>query len=322
MTKTNFKPGPNRVTFTSDNLTLSADLYLPKTYREGDRLPTIVITRPATGTKEQVAGLYAQRFSEQGFIALAFDPKGFGQSEGKPQVEDPFSIVSDTRNAVTYLSSLPQVDTDNIFSAGICMGAGYATAATAQDSRLRGTIALSPYLTAHIDYPAAYGGRAVVRVMMGILGPIAALLGKVGLNLYLPVVPLQAWMKLMPTLPVQLGMLQYYGPGKPGHTPRWRNKINVVGAEKMTLGAYSPFHYTGEHGGKPMFMAHADRAYSPDMQRRFFDATDARDKELLVVEDATHFDLYYKPQHVTEIVERASAFVRRHLSEQVAARAA
>ena len=102
-------------------------------------------------------------------VTIAFDPKGYGESEGKPQVEDPFSIISDTKNTVTFIESLSQVDKDNIFNAGICMGAGYATATATQDNRIKGTAAISPYLTGHIDYPKAYGGKIVVRIMMTLL---------------------------------------------------------------------------------------------------------------------------------------------------------
>jgi len=158
MEKQKPKPGENKVTYLSDGKKLSALLYIPEDYKEGEKRPAIVITRPASGVKEQTAGLYAQKLSDKGFVTLAFDPKGYGESEGKPQVEDPFSVISDTKNAVTYIQSLPQVDANKTFNAGICMGAGYATAAGAEDDRIKVTAAISPYLTSHIDYPKAYRG--------------------------------------------------------------------------------------------------------------------------------------------------------------------
>ncbi|MFX0181452.1 MAG: hypothetical protein ACFE95_00110 [Candidatus Hodarchaeota archaeon] len=56
---------------------------------------------------------------------ITFDPKGYGESEGRPQDELPSSIISDTKNTVKYARSLPQVDPDKIFQMGIYMGSVY-----------------------------------------------------------------------------------------------------------------------------------------------------------------------------------------------------
>jgi hypothetical protein len=313
MSKQNLKPGENKVTYVSDGTRLSALVYVPKDYQEGQRRPAIVVTRPASGVKEQTAGLYAQRLSEEGFVTLAFDPKGYGESEGKPLVEDPFSVISDTRNAVTYLEALPQVDAERIFNAGICMGAGYATAASAEDDRIKGTAAISPYLTGHIDYPKAYGGEAIVRVMMAVVRPLTAALDKLGLNLYIPGVPIRSWMKVLPTLPVQHGMMQYYAPGTPGDVPNWKNRLNLHGAENIMLGIYNPFDFPSRFEDKPFFMAYADGGYSTELLQKFYDDVPVDDKDLLVCADATHFDLYYKPEHVDPIVDRVAGMFKRYM---------
>lgn len=207
MKKQDLNPGKNKVFFQSDGKKLAALLFVPSDYKEGEKRPAIVITRPASGVKEQTAGLYAQKFSEKDFMTTAFDPKGYSESQGKPQVEDPFSIISDTKNAVTFIESLPHVDKDTIFNAGICMGAGYATAVSTQDERIKGTAAISPYLTTHIDYPKAYGEKFIVRIMMVFFKFFSSLLDLVGLNAYLPLIPIKSWMRLIPTIPVQHGMM-------------------------------------------------------------------------------------------------------------------
>jgi hypothetical protein len=304
----NLKTGENKVTYLSDGKIISALVYVPNDYKEGEKRPVIVITRPASGVKEQTAGLYAKKLSEKGFVTLAFDPKGYGESEGRSQVEDPFSIISDTKNAVTYIKSLPQVDTENIFNAGICMGAGYATAISSEDERIKGTAAISPYLTGHIDYPRAYGGKTVVRIMFGLIKPFSIL----GLNIYFPAIPLKWWMKLMPTLPVQRGMMQYYPPGAPGDVPNWKNKVNAYKAENFIF-KYSPFNYTSKYKNKPFFMAYADGGYSTELLQKFYDEIFVDDKDLLVCKNATHFDLYYKPEYVDPIVERVTNIFNKHI---------
>ena len=133
---TNFMPGENTVYFDSDGRNLEGLLYIPDDYAEGEKRPAMVVTRPASGVKEQTAGLYAKKFAEQGFVTLAFDPKGYGGSEGIPQMKDPFSIISDNKNAYAFLQSLPQVDGDKLIAAGVCMGAGHAVGASADDDRI------------------------------------------------------------------------------------------------------------------------------------------------------------------------------------------
>ena len=309
MENNNLKPGENKVFFDSGGKKLAGLLYLPPDYQEGQKHPGIVVTRPASGVKEQTAGLYAQKFAEKGFVTLAFDPKGYGNSEGRPQVEDPFSIISDTKNAVTYVESLSVVDAYNIFNAGICMGAGYATYAASEDDRIKGTAAISPYLTGHIDYPKAYGGETVVKIMFGLLRPLTNL----GVNIYFPAIPLSWWMRLMPTLPVQHGMMQYYAPGTPGDVPNWKNKINAHKADNFIF-KYNPFDATKKYNKKFYFMAYADGGYSTDLIQKYYDEVEVEDKELFIGQDATHFDLYYKPEYIDPIVEKIASLFGKYLT--------
>ena len=306
----NFTVGENTVYFESDGKKLEGLLYIPSDYKEGQKRAAMVVTRPASGVKEQTAGLYAKKFSEKGYITLAFDPKGFGGSEGIPQVEDPISIISDNKNAFSFLQSLPQVDENKIVSAGVCMGAGHATAASSDDPRVKATIAISPYLTSQIDYPKAFGGKTVVKILMGISNPIINFFKMLGIYFYIPVVPLKKWMKLIPATETQTGMKQYYGfDNKPGTVPSWKNKGNFYHASAIMTGKYSPFNYIKQFTNKPFFMAYADGGYSTDQIQKFYDDIPADKKDLLVCSNSTHFDLYYKPEFVTPIINKATKFL-------------
>jgi hypothetical protein len=54
------KPGRNTVEYLSNGSKISAHLYIPEDYVEGEKRAVIVITPPNTGVKEQTAGLYAE----------------------------------------------------------------------------------------------------------------------------------------------------------------------------------------------------------------------------------------------------------------------
>lgn len=304
-----------KVTFDSDGKTLAAILYTPDDIDLGQKKPAMAFARPASGVKEQTAGLYARKFASKGYITLAFDPKGFGESEGIPQMEDPFSIISDNKNAYTFLESLPQVDADKLISAGICMGAGHATAASSDDSRIKATVNISPYLTSHIDYPNAFGGKAVVRVLMALSNPLINLFKNLGIYFYIPVVPFKKWMELIPATETQVGMKQYYGgEGQPGNAANWKNKVNFYRASNIMEGIYNPFDFIKGYINKPFYMAYADGGYSVDKLQEFYDSIPADKKELLISKNANHFDLYYKPEFVDAIVDSADKFLRENLT--------
>ena len=73
-----FKPGINRVTFQNQGETLIGNLYLPATYKAGERLPAIVVTGAWTTVKEQMPAMYAQRLADRGFATFAFDFRYWG----------------------------------------------------------------------------------------------------------------------------------------------------------------------------------------------------------------------------------------------------
>lgn len=296
------KPGENKVFYDSDGKKLASLLFLPQSYKKGEKYPAVVVTRPASGVKEQTAGLYAKKMSEKGFIGLAFDPKGYGESEGRPQVENPFSVISDTKNSVTFLQSLEAVDADKIFNIGICYAAGYATSASAEDDRIKGTATISPAIANHIEYPKAFGGRLPLRIIFNLVKPIVFILGIFGINLYFPLAPIKWWQKPLAGMPIQVGALEYYGKGKPGDTPNWKNKINLYQAEKAGLD-YNTFDWVPKFKNKPFFMAYGDKGQRPDLIQKFYDGIKVKDKDLMVFENTTHFALYYKSEHVDKIVE-------------------
>ena len=65
------------------------------------------------GVKEQVAGLYAQRLAEQGYITVAADAAYQGASTGEPcQTDKPAHRINDVHATVDFLESYPGVDTD------------------------------------------------------------------------------------------------------------------------------------------------------------------------------------------------------------------
>jgi len=59
------------VKYTLRGLEISANVYTPPNYDPNRSYPAVVVAHPNGGVKEQVAGLYAQRLAELGYITIA-----------------------------------------------------------------------------------------------------------------------------------------------------------------------------------------------------------------------------------------------------------
>lgn len=123
---------------------LTGDLYTPKNINS--KLPAIAVSGPFGAVKEQASGLYAQTLAERGFITLAFDPSYTGESKGEPRhVASPDINTEDFSAAVDFLSNYPDVDPDKIGILGICGFGGMGLNAAAMDTRIKATVTSTMY---------------------------------------------------------------------------------------------------------------------------------------------------------------------------------
>lgn len=130
---------PNRY-----GITLAADMYIPK--NAAGRLPAIAVCGPFGAVKEQASGLYAQTMAERGFLTLAFDPSFTGESGGEPRfMASPDINTDDFMAAVDFLSTRENVDPEKIGIIGICGWGGLAINAAALDTRIKATAAMTMY---------------------------------------------------------------------------------------------------------------------------------------------------------------------------------
>ena len=135
----------SKVTFVNRyGITLAADMYVPKN-AEG-KLPAIAVCGPFGAVKEQCSGLYAQTMAERGFLTIAFDPSFTGESGGTPRyMASPDINTEDFQAAVDFLSCCDRVDPERIGIIGICGWGGMALNAAAIDTRIKATVASTMY---------------------------------------------------------------------------------------------------------------------------------------------------------------------------------
>ena len=106
---------------------VAANVYTPANFDPSKKYPAIVVAHPSGGVKEQVAGLYAQKLAEQGYLTIAFDAAYQGASGGAPRYTDkPQNRIEDIRAAADFISQYKGADASELGLLGICGGGGYA----------------------------------------------------------------------------------------------------------------------------------------------------------------------------------------------------
>ena len=126
-------------------ITLVGDLYTPKE-KSKEKMSAIAVSGPFGAVKEQASGLYAQTLAERGYVTLAFDPSYTGESGGEPRdVASPDINTEDFSAAVDYLSNLDYVNPDKIGIIGICGFGGFGLNAAAIDTRIKATVPVTMY---------------------------------------------------------------------------------------------------------------------------------------------------------------------------------
>lgn len=297
-------PGVNDVEYLSNGSRISADIYIPTDFVVGEQRPIVIITPPNTGVKEQTAGLYASRLVEEGYITLAFDPRGFGESGGHHVLFDLERQIEDVRSTVDFVTTLDMVDQDNIFNMGICVGSAISTYETAYDERIKAQIMVSPvFLTPEenimplpmdVGYAMAGAGKLFYYIT--------------GNDMELgPLVVDNPDNDNEPETNLGSGMDDYYLEGKPGYAPTWENHFSMI-SMKPVMEWYDFFVAAEEYKDIPVYMVYGTEAFSRHGASKFFDMVEG-DKERLILEGAGHFDIYWMPEYVDPAVEGVTAFI-------------
>ena len=125
-------------------ITLAADIYIPVSAK--GKLPAIAVCGSFGAVKEQASGLYAQTMAKRGFLTIAFDPSFTGESGGEPRYMASTDInTEDFQAAVDFLSLHDRVDPERIGIIGICGWGGMALNTAALDTRIKATVTSTMY---------------------------------------------------------------------------------------------------------------------------------------------------------------------------------
>lgn len=133
-----------KIAFYSEGHRLDGLLYSPANLAPGEKRPGVVLCVGYTYLKTMVAPDLAKALNQAGYVALLFDYRGFGDSEGPRWRLMPQEQVNDVRAALTFLGDQAQVNPQQLAVVGISLGGAHAITVGALDSRVSAVVAIEP----------------------------------------------------------------------------------------------------------------------------------------------------------------------------------
>lgn len=304
------------VKYRLNGLEIVANVYTPANYDASKKYPAVVVAHPNGGVKEQVAGLYAQRLAEQGYVAIAADAAYQGGSAGAPRYTDkPAHRVEDIHGMADFISRFAGVDASRLGLLGICGGGGYALKAAQTDKRFQAVATLSMFNSGQVrrnGYMDSQLDTVQARLQQASDARAKEAAGEV---VYANDVKLTD--EQIAKLPFELYRqgLVYYGkthahPNSEGHFTM-SSLLDLMGFDATNQ---------IELIDKPLLMIAGSKADSLYMtEQAFAKATGTKDKALAKIEGATHIETYWVPAYVDAAMVQLTAFYGRTIKSDSSA---
>lgn len=189
------------VTVWSDGTRMAGDLYLPKNAKAQEKLPAVVLCAGTGGVKEHTGGRLGPILAQHGYIALAFDYRGWGQSDSqlmavdpqpKPDASKEITIkvktlrgqmnyadqTADIRAAISYLAGDPLVDPARIGIWGTSYAGGLVTWVAGNDPRVKCMVAQVPGMGATRPAATQHAYALAAKQARGEVEPVPIETGK------------------------------------------------------------------------------------------------------------------------------------------------
>ena len=299
------------VTYRLNGLDIVANVYTPAHFDAKRKYPAVVVAHPNGGVKEQVAGLYAQRLAEQGYITIVADAAYQGGSGGMPRhVDKPANRVEDIHGMADFISGFQGVDPARLGLLGICGGGGYALAAAESDKRFKAVATLSMFNSGRVRRNG-YADSQLDTIQSRLQQASAARAQEAAGGDVLYSGDANLTDEQIASLPFDLYRQGYEYYGKTHAHPNSTFKYTTSSLlDLMRWDATDNIELIAQ----PLLMMAGSRADSLYMSKEAFTkAVNAKDKELFLIEGATHIETYWKPQYVSLAVNKLKDFFGRTL---------
>lgn len=275
-------------------LEVVGELYCQKDMNMAEKHPALIVGAPYGGVKEQGPCIYGSELAQRGFVALTFDQSFMGESGGFPRnISSPDIFVENFSAAVDYLGLQPFVDRERIGAIGICGSGGFALSAAQMDTRIKAVATMSMY---DMNAASRLGvDKAAIQAAKEQLARQRWADAENGYPEYVPFFPEQPIDQVPQELEEPNAEWFRFYALKRGHHPNARGGFTTT--SNLAMMNFPLLSYIDEISPRPILFVVGDRAHS-----RFFSenayAAAAEPKEMVVVEDAEHIDLYDRTDRI------------------------
>jgi fermentation-respiration switch protein FrsA (DUF1100 family) len=297
------------VTYTLQGLDIAANVYTPANYDPNAKFPAIAVAHPNGGVKEQVAGRYAQRLAEQGYITIAADAAYQGASGGQPRnVDKPYYRTDDVHGMADFIAGYPGVDVERLGLLGICGGGGYSLKAAQSDKRFRAVATVSMFNSGRVRRDGLQDSQLdTIQERLQRASATRAQEAAGGDILYAGDADLTDEQIANQPFDLYRQGYEYY----------WKTHAHPNSTFKYTTSSLldlMTFDVTDqiELIDKALLMIAGSKADTRYMTEEAFPkAVGAEDKELFIIEGATHIETYWVDEYVDAALGKLTAFFAR-----------
>jgi fermentation-respiration switch protein FrsA (DUF1100 family) len=294
------------VTYKLNGIDISANVYTPANYDSSKKYPAVVVAHPNGGVKEQVAGLYAQQLAEQGYITIAADAAYQGASGGLPRnVDKPANRIEDIHGMADFITQYTGVDAKRLGLLGICGGGGYALKAAQTDKRFKAVATLSMANSGPLRRNGFMDSQvSTIQERLKQASDARAQEAAGGEIIYAADTKLtDEQIAKVPTDLYRQGF-EYYWKTHAHPNSTFRYTMSSL-LDLMTFDAASNMDLINQ----PLLMLAGSRADSLYWTLDAFkEAHNSQNKELFLIDGATHIETYWKPQYVNQAMGKLTQF--------------
>ncbi len=297
------------VKYRLNGLDIVANVYTPAGYDPARTYPAIVVAHPNGGVKEQVAGLYAQRLAEQGYVTIAADAAYQGGSGGSPRsIDKPAYRIEDIHGMADFITRYPGVDSTRLGLLGLCGGGGYLLAAAKTDKRFKSVATLSMFNSGRVRRNG-FADSQLATIEQRLRQASAARAQEMAGGAILYAGDADMTDAQIAALPFEMY--------RQGYEYYWRTHAHPNSTFKYTMSSLLDLMRWDatdqiELIDQPLLMiagTKADSGYMTD--DAFAKATGTKDKELFKIEGATHIETYWVPEYVAAAMSKLTPFFAR-----------
>lgn len=299
------------VNYKLNGIEIAANVYTPASYDPAKKYPAVVVAHPNGGVKEQVAGLYAQRLAESGYIAIAADASYQGASGGQPRnVDKPANRIEDIRGMADFIIQYAGVDASRLGVLGVCGGGGYSLAAAQTDKRFKAVATLSMFNSGVVRRNGFMNSAvSTIQERLKQASEARALEAAGGEVRY--AADTKTTDEQADKMPFDLYREGHYYYNRthahPNSTFRYTMSSLI---DLMAFDASTNMELINQ----PLLMMAGSKADSYYMTDAAFNrATGTKDKELYLIPGATHIQTYYVPEYVEQAVNKLNEFFGKYL---------